>query len=343
MEANPARRYAVHGPLVEIDCQLPGLAEPLEQVLRPFAAGDWPAGFAPTSGVIRPYDAEQVMRTLSPTARPLSLGRELPELFEEQERFWLVDDRWGMCEMNLLKAQWRSWVLPNPRLDPIGCIEMSVLWPMAQLIRAKGVHLVPAVTAVRDGWAVLILCPFSLEAELDLMVRAGYKLIGQRWTALREEDGRIALMHVSMPTERTAGSRRLRLTTQESEPQSWFDLCAQYPGSWQNHAFCDAVLVTEPGRRSQSGLSEMDSAAASEVLRQAWSIAELHPQRRHSVLANRLGQLARCARGQLSRSPKEILDLLDVLRHAPRGQAQVGSCDAATARPGWASTHAEAA
>ena len=53
-------------------------------------------------------------------------------------------------------------------------------WP--NCFAPRGI-LLPAVSIVRDGWAVMIVCPFTLEAELIAMIRAGYKVIGQRWTA----------------------------------------------------------------------------------------------------------------------------------------------------------------
>lgn len=314
-------RYILHGPPVEIDCAAPGIDDSIKAALRDFDVSEWPPGFTPAHGAILPYDSEQVLRRLSPTAKHIAGCDGLFEVYEDAERYWLVDERWGMCEINMLKGEWRSWVLPHLKVDATICVEGAVLWPMAQLLRAKGIFLVPAVSAVRDGWAALIICPYSLEQELALMIRAGYKLIGQRWTALREEDDRIAMLHMPGAVERAAGIRRLRLAGGEQEQPMWVDLSLEYPGSWQNHAFCDAVVIVEAGRRAQTALAEIEPAAAAETLRRSWPIIDLHPQRRHCQMPSRLAALARTAQVQLSRSPKQVLDVLDALRSAPVGRA----------------------
>lgn len=331
------RRYVVHGTPVEVECDVPYLAAEQERVLAHFAAGDcacWPPGFIPTVGLVKPYDPAQVLRHLSPSARPVPAaqlaGNELVELYAEGERFWLVDERWGMAEVNLLKGQWRSWVLPRPRLEPYACAEWAALWPLAQLLRPRGLTLLPAASVVRDGWAALLVGPYSLEPELTALVRRGYKVIGQRWTALRDEDGRVALMHVPGRVERAGGAAPLRWggeagTSAAGSASSWIDLCDQYPGSWQNHAFCDAVLVVEPGRRPRPALSELDVENAVALLRQAWPVAELHRQRGAAHLAPRLAQTCRVAQAQLSRDANDLPALLDALRRAPRGAATVRS------------------
>jgi hypothetical protein len=228
-------------------------------------------------------------------------------MFEDGERFWLVDDRWGMAEINFLKGQWRSWVLPRPQFDPVRCAEMAVLWPLAQLLRPRGVHLLPAAAAVRNGWAFLIICPFGVQPELTALIGSGYKLLGQRWTAVREEDGRLALLHMPGLIEHTA-----KHTTQRP---AWVDLNERSLGAWQNHAFCDAVLIADAGRRPHASLKELDPPSAAARLRSAWPIIELHPNRRHSSLPAKLAQGCRCAELQLSRSPTELLPLLDSFRH----------------------------
>jgi hypothetical protein len=42
-----------------------------------------------------------------------------------------------MAEMNLLKGTWRSWILPSATLDPLALRRAAVVWPMAQLLRAR--------------------------------------------------------------------------------------------------------------------------------------------------------------------------------------------------------------
>jgi hypothetical protein len=225
-----------------------------------------------------------------------------------------------MVEVNFLRGSWRSWVLPRPQLDPVRVAEMAVLWPAAQLLRPRGLYLLPAASAVRNGWAFLLLCPFGLEPELTALARSGYKIIGQRWTAVREEEGRLALLHLPGVVERGLAPR-LGGATSVGAP--WVDLNGQFLGSTQNHAFCDAVLVADAGRRAHTALTELGPADALHLLRQAWPIVELHPHRRHSPLPLKLSQQCRCAELQLSRGPTELLHLLDSFRYAPRRASQV--------------------
>jgi hypothetical protein len=226
-----------------------------------------------------------------------------------------------MVEVNFLRGSWRSWVLPRPQLDPVRVAEMAVLWPAAQLLRPRGLYLLPAASAVRNGWAFLLLCPFGLEPELTALARAGYKIIGQRWTAVREEEGRLALLHLPGVVERGLTTR---VRDASGEPGArWVDLNGQFLGSTQNHAFCDAVLVADAGRRAQTALTELNPNDALHLLRQAWPIVELHPHRRHSPLPLKLSQQCRCAEVQLSRTAGELLPLLDSFRYAQSQSAQV--------------------
>ena len=324
-DLDPTRgKFALHGPPVELACSVPAVSEQIHRLFDPFAVTSWPAGFVQTVGIVRPYAAEEVLRHVSPVARPFTGAEDLMEIYQDGDRFWLVDDRWGMAEVNMIRGQFRSWVLPNPRVDAVRCAELAVVWPLAQLLRAKGLYLLPAVSAVRDGWAVLLLCPFTLEAEMVALVRAGYKIIGQRWTAVREEDGRLALLHLPGAVERSVVPR-LRSTSDaaaaapERPGSAWTDLCDAYVGSWQNHAFCDAVLVAEGGRRATADLRDVDPANALNVLRRAWPIIELHPNRRHGQLPAKIAQHTRVCELQLSRHARDLPALLEALRETPPG------------------------
>jgi len=308
----PARlKFAVHGPVVEVENFLPGLGPHLDRLLGAFSVPSWPDGFLPVHGTVRAYDQADVLRHLSPGARPLPRVHDLTDVFEDGERFWVVDERWGMAEINFLKGHWRSWVLPRPQFDALRCAEMAVLWPLAQLLRPRGVHLLPAAAAARDGFAFLLVCPFGVEGELNELADAGYKLIGRRWTAVREEDGRAALLHMPAATGRTI-ARAMGGTIEESDSAD-----GSRSDPWQNHAFCDAVLIADAVRRPRASLKELPVTAAAGRLRSAWPIAELHPSRRHSPLPGRLAHLCRCAELQLSRDPADLLSLLDSLRHMP--------------------------
>lgn len=312
--AKPARqKYAVHGAAAEVENLVSWIEPHVRKFVGPFAVAGWPERFVPMHGTVRPYDAGEVMRHLSPAARALPATHDLAEVYQDGERLWVIDERWGMAEINFLKGQWRSWVLPRPQFDAVRCAEAAVLWPLAQLLRPRGLYLLPAAAAVRDGWALLILCPFGLEPELGALIRSGYKIIGQRWTAVREEDGRAALLHMPGMVER--GSQ----TKSGARSRGWVDLNDVALGAWQNHAFCDAVVVAEPGRRARASLRPLGMGSAAALLRRAWPIAELHPSRRHSPLPTKLAQSCRCAELQLSRDPAELLPLLDSLRSGERG------------------------
>ena len=306
------QRFAIHGLALELSCAVPALLPEIGHFLHPFEVADFPTGFSAITGSVHPFEMTTVQRHLSPSAVPFAATRDLIELYQDRERFWLIDDRWGMAEINLLKGQWRSWVLPRPTTDALRCCEMAVLWPMAQLLRAKNLHLLPAVSIARSGWAGLIICPFGIEPELSALVRRGYRVIGQRWTALREEDGRIAMLHMPGSVERAAAPQ-LRSFGSHDLPGR-VDLTAEFLGSHQNHAFCDAVMITEPGRRPAAQLREMDPVDATNVLRHAWPIVDLTPHRRGHEIAPKLAQLCRCGEIQLSRNPKDLLRLLETFR-----------------------------
>ena len=69
----------------------------------------------------QPFDGAQVQRHLSTAAVrfPCSAGPTADLFYDpvDAERFWLVDDRWGIAELNLLRGRWRAWVLPRPGVD----------------------------------------------------------------------------------------------------------------------------------------------------------------------------------------------------------------------------------
>ena len=326
-------RFAVHGLAAEVRCDdasLAAVAAAVGRQFSPFATVDFPPGFAAVTGTIEPFDAAIVQRHLStaavrfgasagPTAE---LYHEPPEHGGAGERFWLVDDRWGIAELNLVRGRWRAWVLPRPAVDPTAVAESAVTWPIAQLLRTKGLHLLPAVSVARDGWAALIIAPFGIEPELSVLVDAGYAVVGQRWTAVREEDGRVALLHVPGWVERAVAPRLRYLGvdgTDDGTPHgNRVDLTADLPLASQNHAFCSTVLIAEPGRRPAAHLRDLPTAAAANMLRRAWPLVDLQPERKAVQLSRMLPRACRCAELQLSREPTDLLRLLDGVR--PRRQ-----------------------
>jgi hypothetical protein len=328
------QKFCLHGAPLEIDCGYAPLAPQIEWALGPFTAtgGDWPAGTVPTRGTVQPYDLQVITPRLSPNAvrwvdAAASHDGEPLELYQDNERFWLVDPRWGMTEINLLHGQWRSWVLPEPKIDPVRCAELTVVWPLAQLLRGRGLHLVPAASAVRDGWAVLIPGLWGLEPELTAMIQANYRLIGQRWTAIREEEGRLALLSMPGRVERASGPR-LADPAQRSDffngDAGWIDLTSEHRGSRQAHAFCDAVLWVTPGRRDHAELRDLPLSQALSLLRQSWPIVELHPARRWPLLPAKLARHCPCAQAQLSRDNRELLALLDQLHARSALPVEIG-------------------
>jgi hypothetical protein len=306
------QRFAIHGLAVELRCDLPGILAEVHSLFQPFAVNSWPEGFTPVVGTIEPFDAESVEKNVSPFARRFQSANQSVELYQDSEKFWLVDERWGMAEIDLLKNQWRSWLLPRPTADATICAETAVLWPMAQLLRSKGLHLLPAVSVAKNGWGALIFSSFGIEPELSALARNGYHIIGQRWTAVREEDGRIAMLHMPGWVERHTAPR---LRYQGIEPAvGRLDLHGEFLGSFQNHAFCDVALVTEPGRRPQAHLRQLGFSAAINVLRRAWPLVDLRPTHRAGQLPPRLAQGCMCAELQLSRDPQDLLRLLEGIR-----------------------------
>ena len=116
--ASCKHQFSVHGLVVSVACKVPTLNIGIDAALGEFTVDDWPDGFSPIAGSIQPYDQNVVLRHLSPTATALPTADSAMEIYEEGERFWIIDDRWGLAEMNLLKGQWQSWILPHPSRLP---------------------------------------------------------------------------------------------------------------------------------------------------------------------------------------------------------------------------------
>jgi hypothetical protein len=150
-----------------------------------------------------------------------------------------------------------------------------------------------------------------------MLLDCGWRVIGQRWTAVREEEGRMALLHLPGWVERSVAPRlRIAVTGDEASNDGCADLTAGRHGAAQRHAFCDAVLVTEPARLSQAHVRDLPSAEASSALRRAWPIVELGRADRTGSLITSLTRACRVAEVQLSRNPRDLLAILSDLRAA---------------------------
>jgi hypothetical protein len=312
------RKFSLHGAAIQVSCAVEQLIPQVERIFRSFTRPELPANSAMASGIIRPFEEGEVLRHLSTRARRLATSDPWLELYQDGERYWVVDERWGIAEMNLLKAQWRSWVLPNCTIDSFHLAEGAILWPMAQILRPRKLHLVPAASMVRGGWGILLLSPFSLEPELGRLIKCGWRIIGQRWTALREREGTIEMLHMPGLVEK---AKPLTLRRRGTGSQiKWIDLTREIDGCGEKSALCHAVLMAEPGRRSTPRFTDLSIPQAQEALRREWPIADTHPTPRFGLLANRLAQLCRCAQVQLSHNPADLVLMLEsAMKAEPQG------------------------
>ena len=316
------QRFALHGSAIGISSAVPALAGQIEHLFGDFRVAQWPQRTVPVTGTIWPYEQSHVLKHLSQSARRVPTQSDLLELYEDEERFWLVDDRWGIAEMNLMKGQWRSWVLPKPAIDETRVAQQAILWPMAQLLRARGIYLVPAASVAFADRSFLVISPFGLEPELTTLIRGGYRIIGQSWTAIREDEGRFSLLNMPGEVERPIPPG-MRLAGSGEATPTWTDLMREFCGVEQHHGWCDAVLIATAGRRVTASVRPLDRGTAAQVLRGAWPIFELHPSRRHGQLPARLAQKVPCYQLKLSREPRDLLRILGSLPTPHAGTTSV--------------------
>jgi hypothetical protein len=329
--------FVIHGQNVSLESSLPALGRELHWFLRTFTAAA-PAGDSPARalssqvvrGIIKPFDLSEISRSISAEAVIVPVADDLVELYCHGERYWLVDERWGMCEINLLKRQWRSWILPRTALDPIRCVEAAVLWPAAQLMRARGTELLPAISIERNGWGALILAPYGIAGELSRLIHAGYRVVGQRWSALvRRADG-VDLLHmpglIELPPRGAADTGEFECPKPGNQP-GWIDLAARNPWAISEGAQCRAVFAIAPGRRSIALGRDTPAPAALGLLRRYWPMIDLpNHRRRLGEAASILAQKCGCVAVQLSRNPDDFLKLVDSKRRrtaAPQKQRAI--------------------
>jgi hypothetical protein len=266
---------------VELNGELDVLGSAIDHWIGQFE-GAGPLGNQ-VCGTVRSYDGAEVARHLSPTATRLTTPRgeraigPTMELYHEGERFWLVDDRWGIAEINLFKSSWRSWILPQRRVDPVTCAQMTVVWPLAQVVRGRGLWLLPGAVAVTGA---LVLGAFDSVREIEALATAGRRMLGARCACLRQEGDRFTLLPVTEPS--TGEPARLEM-----------------------------VLIVGSGRRAAAHATPLDGDAAREALCRAWPMAELHRSRRGVPL--KLAGACRCFAVQLSRRGEDFAALLESL------------------------------
>ena len=265
-------RFDLHGHAVGLSLEVPFLVPAASAHLASLQIPAADPRDNDIEGAIVPYAEADVLRRISRDARPV--GEDEPcyhpllELYRTGDggRWWIVDERWGMCEIDLVAGTWRSFVLPSPAVDDITLFESAVWWPMAILLRGRGLHLIPAASFGRNGRGVLLLSRADVTPELLALPQSGIGIIGQRWTALREEgDGSIALLPVPGRTlSRSNQSRSLAGDAPDAFDAAALLACGP--------ARCGLVLLAEPMRRLQGSSSPLNPVAAAREIGLAWPV-----------------------------------------------------------------------
>lgn len=321
------RRFAIHGVALDLSLDVAGFDSVIEHLLGDFAIGHPPIGVSPLRGALRPFAEAEVLKRISPRAR--LIGNTLAgqhrsfdsiEMFEDGDRYWIVDERWGIAEIDLLKGQWTSWIMPAATLEPRRCIEAAIQWPLAQLVQRRGIHLLPAVSVARGSIGTMCIAPFNLGPELNACIRAGYKLVGQRWTVLREQSQ--TATSASQRFDPSFELRQMPGWVDVPERISWplgsprrgqehvLDLAAENCGASRARADCNAILVIQPARRAASCVERVPSGRnAAQLLRAVWPIIEAHPKQAKIVIT-RLATSCPVFQVTLSRDPQDLPRLL---------------------------------
>ena len=308
-------RFNVHGLIAEVCCALPGLRQVMADLFEPLRVAELPDGLVPIEGSVEAYDADVVARHVSPRAERVATFGDYAELWRDGEKCWLLDDGWGLCEINLIKRSFRSWVLAQSPLSAVRAVEQAIVWPLAQVMMSRGLAVLPAASVVHRGRGVLLVSPFSLEPELTAILHAGNSLVAQRWTAIREEDGRPLMLAMPgrverAPTPQLRAKATALLSIAPSQTQ-WIDLATIAP-SRCNYSWCDVVLVVEPGRRAVPRVTPLTGASATAAIRRAWPMPDVSGNRQ-AQFATRLGQTAQVLQVELSREPHALLRLIEQL------------------------------
>ncbi len=311
--------FALHGVELHVENACAVLREHLDFLLRPFASRP-SARVGNAIGVeIAPFDLAQVTRCLSRLGPSRRHSDSLTEIYSAADAHVIVDDRWGVCEVDLLRHRCKSWLLPRPTLDAVQLADAALLHPLALLLRLRGIELIPALTIERAGWGALILNPYPIAAEIARLLRAGYRIIGQRWSILEPRGGRTILKHLPGCVE-SAQSRGRSI----GRRPIWTDLTADNPWASSDAAWCDAVLAISPGRRVRARGRVVPAIDAPAALRRTWPSPELpasRPRLNHPAAA--LARDCLCLSLELSRSEDDFLDLVEFARRRSAAKPQV--------------------
>jgi hypothetical protein len=310
--AEPFLTLALHGHGIELSVRVPAVQRVASTILADLVEPFLPAE-PEIRGWVLPFEESTVLRQLSSDAVRVQDADLLLELYRDPrggERVWLVDERWGISEINLLRRTWKSWILPQASIDAVRLFEAAVMWPMAQLLRGAGLHLIPGAAVGKGRRGALILSPYDVGPEIAAFAEAGVGIIGQRWVALREEpDGRVSLLSVPGRTEQAPAPRLL--SAGPMGQAAWADLAV---GRVCHHAFCELVLMVEPMRRSQASARPMTAVEAREQLRQFWPVPQLSagstPMVATNLLAANLARTASVHRVRLSRRGEDLVRFL---------------------------------
>lgn len=316
-QPSPARatrpvRFTLHGHAVSLLIEAPGLARVANAHLERLITPDAPPTIPTIDGAVLQYRETDVLRHVSRDAVAVVEGdphyHPLLEMFRSRDggRWWLVDERWGLCEIDLVGRQWRSFVLPEPSVDPVNLFEAAVWWPVAQLLRGVGLPLIPAASFGHNGRGVLILSRASLGPELLALPQHGIGIVGQRWTALREEpDGRVSLLAVPGLTSTRQPNRPLSIASDSLD--DWFNASTLLAA---NQVRCDLILIAEPMRRARAAAFPLTTAEALRQVKLAWPIPPVGSAGVLNPLPARLARGRSVHRVQLGRDGNDLARLL---------------------------------
>ena len=91
-------------------------------------------------------------------------------MYEDGGAVWLVDDRWGMVEVNLLKSQWCAWLLPEPSAYPDNSVESVFRHEVAHLALAARAGGAPLPRWFHEGVAMSIDRGWDTSGRLRLLL-----------------------------------------------------------------------------------------------------------------------------------------------------------------------------